>query len=465
MRKLVLAWWLPLDTRRTHAVAAFPQTHLVPRKGTLACVTVGDGDQLRELRTELELLRRIGRHAASQAAGRVQPANVKKYSDADRGELRQILGDASHPAVDETIGWIDRDFAGVREEIMMSVVNDEAERILQEAAEAGVLAAAMVASAANAAEAVEIAPDEAVPASEERTANAGEEVSDPDSSDQTSVDDTGGTTDIQVDETNTAAQPTASAEAVEEPAQGDSDDSVEPEAVSLDEALGAAEAELSAAVDAAQAPNGAPDEPVTSDSTGDTTEAEDADSTTSNADDSSAEIHAEDIPSDEDATASEAVCAEATSHADQTPQLEQDQPAAVVEPGGFDARVTPERAAQEVEAIESGIRRLSDLLTEAVHGQWASVTNAFAEMRAKRVEIEEAGQAARSMLEEINRIKEEAGIARSEADIARREARLLREEAKRAKERADASATAAELAANQASQEAEAMRSCAAGTG
>ncbi len=125
----------------TSEAGQFAQTYFVPRHGTPVPETVHDRDALRVVRTELELLRRIGRRSATQGPP-IDQTLAARYSPQDRGELIEILHDARHPIVDEMIALIDRDFGDLRKDILMSVVNEQAENIVQEAAESGALAAA-----------------------------------------------------------------------------------------------------------------------------------------------------------------------------------------------------------------------------------------------------------------------------------------------------------------------------------
>jgi hypothetical protein len=120
---------------------------------------IHDRVELRELRTELALLRRIDSLVVSRRFGE-WPVNEDKYDRADREELSDILRSAADPIVCSMIDVVDREFGSVREEIVMSVVQDEAERIVAEAVESG-------AAPATAASAPTKAPD-SPPSSDER---------------------------------------------------------------------------------------------------------------------------------------------------------------------------------------------------------------------------------------------------------------------------------------------------------
>jgi hypothetical protein len=69
----------------------------------------------------------------------VAPRAVTKYSPEDRAELADIVRDAHHPVVEQTTALVDEEFNDVRKEILMSVVDEQAEQIAQEAAESGAL--------------------------------------------------------------------------------------------------------------------------------------------------------------------------------------------------------------------------------------------------------------------------------------------------------------------------------------
>jgi len=122
----------PLD------IANLPQVYFVPREGRFTRVTTYDRDHLRQLRTELELLKRVCRRAAVRHVPDLC-STAAHYTQADREELARIIRDARHPAVEETAALLDEEFSTVRKDIVMSAVNDEAENIVQEAIEAGVL--------------------------------------------------------------------------------------------------------------------------------------------------------------------------------------------------------------------------------------------------------------------------------------------------------------------------------------
>ncbi len=121
--------------------AQFPRTFTIPREGRLVRATADSFEQLREIRTELELLRRIRRRLASSAVRSI-PLAEAKYSPQQRAELQQIVRDAQQPVVEQMVTIVDREFGDVRNEIVMSVVNEQAENIVQEAVESGAISLA-----------------------------------------------------------------------------------------------------------------------------------------------------------------------------------------------------------------------------------------------------------------------------------------------------------------------------------
>ncbi len=116
----------------------FPRHYSIPRDGCVTSIVVHNPHDLLCLRTELEILRRAQRHVVFRCTP-IGQAPTGRYNQADRKELKKILHDAQHPLVEEMIDHIDRAFPSVRKEIIMSVVNDEAHNIVQEAVEVGVI--------------------------------------------------------------------------------------------------------------------------------------------------------------------------------------------------------------------------------------------------------------------------------------------------------------------------------------
>ena len=125
-----------MDTKQTEPKASLPATYLICRGGMPVPVTVNDLEQLRGLRTELELLRRVRRRMSAPPQVEA-PASALRYSAEDRRELIRILRDAGDPIVRQALAEIDRDFPDLRKEVLMSVINEQAENIVQEAVESG----------------------------------------------------------------------------------------------------------------------------------------------------------------------------------------------------------------------------------------------------------------------------------------------------------------------------------------
>ena len=123
-------------SRRRRTRARLPLSYFVPGGGLVQRRRVHDRHQLRGLRTELALLGRIDSLVTSGLFDDY-PVNERKYGQADREELSDIIRSAADPIVRSMIDVVDREFGSVREEIMMAVVQDEAERIVAEAAESG----------------------------------------------------------------------------------------------------------------------------------------------------------------------------------------------------------------------------------------------------------------------------------------------------------------------------------------
>lgn len=116
---------------------SFPRTYSVSRGGRVVEVTVVDRDGLRVFRTELELLRRVDRMTQP---GRLSDVALseEKYTSEDRRELAEILGDARSVRVQACVAIVDQEFDDLRKELLMSVVNEQAEKLAHEMVESGV---------------------------------------------------------------------------------------------------------------------------------------------------------------------------------------------------------------------------------------------------------------------------------------------------------------------------------------
>lgn len=430
---LLLGWRLLVGTQRKRAKDPFPVTYSVPRHGKVVAVKVRNRRLLRKLRTELELLRQV-RHR-TRLHQRARPQETQNlFSETDHRELQQIVRDATHPIVEQVIASIDRDFIGIREEIMMSVVNEEAETIARDALEAGAVDSPGVVEGSDIADSTASVVDEALDAVEAELAQV---VGLADETDEVTP---------AIDDPDQAPE---SAEMPEDAALPEIDATDEAE-VPVETPDTPADAEIdpanTAGIDDAAGTPDAPEPPGIGD-TAESVEQGDPDAPAA-PDDRADPPTAEQIPPAEDPAAGTEPTTE-TGHA-----VEE-----VCEtPAHSYAPYAPERAELAVTDIQNGIRKLADLLSSEVNDQWQCAKNAAADIVATRVQIDEGHRAVQAILDQTARIRDEAAIARSEADVARREAKLFREDARRAKERADASAAAAELAANQAVQEAEAAR-------
>lgn len=394
------------------------RTYLVPRHGTTVSIRAGDPHALRLARTELELLKRLRRRVAQIGSTSNLPTK-HRYSQSDRRELVEILIDAQNPIVDEMIALIDRDYGDLRKEILMTVVNEQAENLAQEAAESGAIEQAKREPPAE----TTAPPDQNQPhdppvieggeADVEAALAAAEaelaKVVGADSS------------------TDASAEAQAPDVLVEETPQPSTDGAPpEDDSADADESAGSpstpASAESAGSEDAPETPDAEPREPAD-----ETPEADSVD------DDATASSEPEiDTPADED------------QHAE-----------AAADVGDFTDDYSPQRAERAVVEIEKGIRKLASILSNEVNDQWKRAQEAFDDTIESRKKTQRAHRDATDLLRDISHLREEAQIARDDANVARREAKLIREDAKVAKERADASAAAAEASADEAEREAE----------
>lgn len=379
------------------------RTYLVPRHGTTVSIRAGDPHVLRLARTELELLKRLRRRVAQIGSTSNRPTK-HRYSQSDRRELVEVLIDAQNPIVDEMIAQIDRDYGDLRKEILMTVVNEQAENLAQEAAESGAIEQVKKESPAG----TTVSPDQDQP------------------HDPPVIE--GGEADVEAalaaaeaelaravgadSSTDASAEAQAPDVLVEETPQP-STDGVPPEDDSADESAGSpstpASAESAGSEDAPETPDAEPSEPADDEAT------------------ASGEPEI-DTPADED------------QHADAAED---------------DDDYSPQRAERAVVEVEKGIRKLASIISNEVNDQWKRAQEAFDDTIKSRKKTQRAHRDATALLREISHLREEAQIARDDANVARREAKLIRENAKVAKERADASAAAAEASADEAEREAE----------
>jgi hypothetical protein len=491
-----------LNTDDTRLPEALPRAYLVPRGGTIVRESVRNADDLRRIRTELELLRRIRRRAATWCA-RGQPwpaqdARTGRFSVEERDDLRQILRDAMHPIVEDVAGLIDRASGDIRKELMMSAINEEAENIVQDAVDAGLLESA--------------APDGddrpasgGAPASEQGDVADVADVapSDPaettqrlDSTDQAGSDDGGASVrgieeafaDVEAELAQTLGVSADTAESLVEEAVAESE---EPETPDTDDAPGAvSEPDTSDTIDmAAEADGAGAGGSGVTHQTGTGPDGISGESVPSSAFDDPATdaVLADAVPpdattSDEllgaSSTVNEAVEADGPTGTapDPDPLVEPVHPDVPPETGadampiGLDGASSSstsqadepfmaKRAEAAVAEIEERMRDLASLIGRQVGEQWRLAREAYEGAVAARSVAEETCRQARTMLSEIAGVGEEVRIARDDADIARREVKLIREDTLRARERAEASAAGAERAAERARRNAEATGS------
>ena len=386
-----------MRTEPSRSSPSLPLAYFAARNGTLVRVIVQTRDELRLLRTELALLRRIRRCVSTERLLLRRPGSIRpmpeKYSAEDRRELAAILSDAFRPIVDETITLLDGEFEDLRKEVMMSVVNEEAEKIALEAAESTVIDAGTGESAPETPSAVEAALADA----ERELAAVADVILSPAP---------GSDAEPEPQETQDGAE--AAAPVVAPDAASDTNAAAAPDTVEPTTDVAA----CAPADDAAQ------HEPTPSETAKD-----------------------EPVP--------------------ETPPLEPVAGGTEGGPADKPAEneaYTPARAERVMAEIENGIRKLADLLRNEVNDRWAGAKEALENTISARESTDETCQQARTLADEITKLTKEARSARDEAVTTSREARSFREDARRAKERADTSAATAELAADQATRELETIR-------
>lgn len=127
-----------MHRKSNHFLSELPQTYFLHRDGALTRVVADNPDELRYLRAELEILKRIGRKSKSWQ-GVVELFASNKYSETDHTEIDRIMLDAGHPLIEEMIALFDQEYGEIKDEILLSIVDEEAANIVQQAAECGVL--------------------------------------------------------------------------------------------------------------------------------------------------------------------------------------------------------------------------------------------------------------------------------------------------------------------------------------
>ncbi len=345
-------------------------------------------------------------------------------------ELDQILHDASHPLVETTIARVDREFADLRKDIVMSVVDEEAKKIVAEATEAGMnatgtqdekdssdivdtMSLSEALDVAEAGLAASVAGDSSVPSPV--TAPPAPASPEP----ETTVEDAVVPSESQ--ETDTSAiEPTG----VEENVADASSEPVE-----------------------TPRPCGTDDPPAQASSTPQDTA-------------TGAESESPEPPTPvEDATVpgkSEETDTAASEPVEVPEPCGSDDLSVQASPTPQDTMTGVEHVENAVAAIEHGIHKLAAMLKGELQEQWTRAHKTLDEVNSSRAKIDAECNGTREMLEDISRLRVEARIARDETDLVCRDAKQLREAARVAMERAETSAAVAELAADQAGREAKA---------
>jgi len=468
---------------------SYPVTYVVPRDGRAQRVTVASRDELRVLRTELELLRRIRRKRKRRfrkRRGRASP----DLTPQQRRELEQVVDDACHPLVNSSIKMIDREFPEVRKEIVMSVINEEADKIVEAAAartadaESASETASSVGSRDVGGVLVDDSVDEALAEAEAHlnalSAMVDEESSATEASDLQALEalETECDAAVQADGVAEDALPEGAASEDVVPDDAVSGDVVPDDAASADvvppdsTSAQTAPRDLDPPAESEDASG-----PVACESTSEASIAESdgtaesntggvcVDTETQPAPDVQESVQAttaiEDEPTpivSEQTGGVDATCTVPDTVADSGPVVSEPTPAAacgVSEEDIGESGPVDEAAASAVATIEAGLRKLGQVLTDEVNERWRSARTALDEIVILKDRMEQTAAHSQGVADELIRVRDELSIHRDEADIYRREATHFRDDARRAKERAEASAKAAEISADQAAREAE----------
>lgn len=112
-------------------------TYIIPRGGALVHVAPRNADELRLVRTELELLKAIYHYANHPStdwdSSHESIRDFSKISLEERQDLRSILEDAAKGIVNDMIAVLDGEHAQVQEDMLKSAVNREAKLIAMDA--------------------------------------------------------------------------------------------------------------------------------------------------------------------------------------------------------------------------------------------------------------------------------------------------------------------------------------------
>lgn len=398
----------------TQSTAVAPETPIaatahIPRGGAVVEQTLDTEERRVAARMELELLRCI-RESIERHDLKTSGARRDQFSDEQRAELRQIMEDAGRPDLQDFIAAVDQQFADLHKELDMSVLRDEAAKIVNDAVESGALIALPTepgTETVNDPAAIEAALV-AAEASLAAVAGAVDELSQLDDFVVSDVTKALGTTPatppdpIAQDSTNVLADPGPMSLV---PSSSDTPSTATP----VQAIASAPEASAGGCASDASAPS-------------------------------------------TDASASFAQRAGSLGSQGSTTSSQPFSPSAPAMWGERQAHLM-DRATQAVESVEAGIRRLADVLREDVREQWNHAQIALREIVQGRERAEECCRQAQRTVDDLQRLRQTVEVTAGAADLARREAELFREDARRAKERAEASAIAAENAARQTSAE------------
>lgn len=452
-----------------------PRNYAIPRSGNIVGVTASTPGDLRAVRSELELLRRVGECARRRelASGSVRSP---RFSDEDRRELATILRDAAHPLVACMIEQIDTAFPEIREDLPMPAVKKEAEQLAREMEESGVLDdvlpgadPATVTPAADAPPArgdcpksAEAGHDESAPFGDETTLMSTLDRAAADMAALVGEYSTGQPTATKQQNEATPDAPVPSStpsnkapdESFPEGVSAPKATALQPSAMSIP--FTASEAGVASTTILEQVPSVSTDaadaafEPATV--TGDVPSMEQA----------AAPAVAE-VPARAPAAPVEPVAGDPKTSPtndgfiDKVPNVKIVAPMTCDAPAGWPA---PERLRGAVDEVESGVQRIARLISEEVRQQSIQVMELATDLAKRREEFNRTLAEAEAIVRELRALREQSLADRADVEACRRETGLLREAARSAKLRADRAADSAESAAEQSMLDAAAARSC-----
>lgn len=437
-------------------------------------------DELRAVRSELELLRRVADAAARRARAECA-VRSQRFSEGDRRELQGILRDARHPLVERMIEQIDAAFPDIREDIPMAAVRKEADQVAREIEESGVL------------DEVKDSPDEGTsPAS----APPGDPAVDGASNDRSAADGPNADTLVGGGRNVMSALDQAAADMAALVGEfGGEDTTSEPQDSAC---TGGPQDSSSEAADAAMAdhePIASEADPVAevvSESTPGLKETNEFSNThnhapfamveaspqadedslpqTADAGGPMTTTHADDFETQvEEAANVDAAFArsqpegQSQGHAEvATDDTNEIATFTEATPGESRQAVAPDsgRLLGAVDQVEAGVQRIARLISDEVREQSLQVASLAADMARRQADFEHALGEAERIVSELKSLREQSLAAREDVEDSQREASLLREAARAAKERAERAADTAESAAEQSVLDAAAARNC-----